>query len=103
MHAHVIVGVIVAVLAAIELWFVHRNPTHVMASAKGSCARGRRKSPTLRHKPEIREPPVYLAFRRLPAVLLVHFLNFGPFFNASWIGFVPDEIREFSKALALAG
>ena len=31
MHTHVIIGIIVAVLAAIELWLVHRNPPQVTA------------------------------------------------------------------------
>jgi hypothetical protein len=31
MYTHVIVGIIVAVLAAIELWLVHRNPPRVAA------------------------------------------------------------------------
>jgi uncharacterized membrane protein YfhO len=31
MHTHVIVGIIVAVLAAIELWMVHRSPPQVTA------------------------------------------------------------------------
>jgi hypothetical protein len=31
MRNHVIVGIVVAVLAAIELWLVHRKPPHVTA------------------------------------------------------------------------
>jgi len=30
---HVGVGIVVAVLAAIELWLVHRKPPHVLARA----------------------------------------------------------------------
>ncbi len=30
-RVHVVIGVIVAVLAALELWLVHRNPPHVAA------------------------------------------------------------------------
>ena len=31
MRNHVIVGIVVAVLAAVELWLVHRKPPHVTA------------------------------------------------------------------------
>src|SRR5262249_37568742 len=42
MGNHVVVGIVVAALAAIELWLVHRRPPHVHAWAVEENTEGRR-------------------------------------------------------------